>query len=96
MKKSFLEIKELSSSNEKIDFWKSKGKTFSQTKRKTDTFTFSVSFKNSVGRPEKLIMKSLAFRYNKYRNEFYGYGNEENIRSQLKDFDHNLEILEQK
>lgn len=91
---AFLEIKELSSTKEKMEFWKAKGEKFSPTKKITDEPTFSISFKNPVGGSEKRAMKLLSFRYNKFRKEFYGYGKEKDIRSQLNDFEYSLEVIE--
>jgi hypothetical protein len=90
---AFLEIKKISDSQDKITFWKNSGDAFLAKEVTNGEAPLSISFNGEIGKNEKDIMKSIGFRFNKFRNEFYGYGNVESIKNKLNGFNHRVETL---
>lgn len=90
---AFLEIAKQSSSIEKINLWKELGESRINKEKADGEIAVSISFNGKIGQNEKSTMRSLGFRYNKFRNEFYGYGVEEQINQKLNGFDYKIEIL---
>lgn len=91
---AFLEIKEQASSKEQIKTWKEKASSLQKKELESGDTAFSISFDESFGTEEKKIMQSLKFRYNKFRNEFYGYGKESDIKFALEKYVCKIEPLE--
>lgn len=81
---AFLEIKKLSKSPEKLDEWKSSFKNLNGSINKKTDSPISVKFHDSIGVSEKTKMKELGMRYNKFRNEFYGYGEVKYFKTELE------------
>lgn len=91
---AFLEIQKISSSDEKIKHWKESGDSFFAKEIANGETPLSISFNGEIGNGEKQIMKSMGFRFNKFRNEFYGYGKEGVLKEKLNGYSYKIEVLD--
>ena len=91
---AFIEIFERSQKPDHVNAWKNLAVTFNQKSDFNLTVALSVSFKSDFGQEVKDKLKSLGFRWNKFRKEFYGYGNKNEIESIFNDTQCIVEVLE--
>ncbi len=91
---AFIEIKKLSEYPKKLDEWKTSFKNLNKSIDETVDSPISVKFHDSIGISEKTKMKELGMRYNKFRNEFYGYGEVERFKIELKKFQCTIEKIQ--
>lgn len=91
---AFMEISENLKSSERITTWENKAKAYGYSGKSSNASPLSVSFEKSPSKQEKAIMKELAFKWNSFRKEFYGYAKEEALRKRLPDSKFTLEVLE--
>ncbi|MDN3505436.1 MAG: conjugal transfer protein TraD [Rhabdochlamydiaceae bacterium] len=83
---ALLEIKTLARDEEKIKQWEEKGTSYLNSKNKTDGEQLIVSFPSSQAPVElKNALKSLKFRWNSYRQEWYGISKLSDVENILKE-----------
>lgn len=91
---AFIEISSSLSSKEKQEDWKTKALSYNPGQKKQQGDPLSISFDSEPGPEIKKKMKKLGFRWNSFRNEFYGYGKKDEIQDHLKDVNYSIEVLD--
>jgi len=84
---AFLEIHDFKNENTNLEKWKNKSK-YQEKKLALETVQpLTIKFTDSLSQSHNAIMKELNFKWNRFRKEFYGHGNKEEIKNKLKNFD---------
>lgn len=81
---ALLQIKEDSSDPLQIETWKAKGLKALQIEKSNSAQPLIVSFKTEPSDSIKKLLKDQKFKWNSFRNEWYGHGNEETLKTQLE------------
>ncbi len=87
---AFLEIAERSSDQKSIKTWLEKSKQIAMNKQSNRLL---ISFKNPPSFEIKDKLKQLNFRWNSFRGEYYGYGEENMIAEILNGLDFTIEVV---
>jgi hypothetical protein len=86
---AFLEIAEKSMDKKNLTAWESKANEMESCES-----MIIISFiKEPITNEAKKILKELGFRFNSFRNEYYGKGTIENIKFLFKSFDCKVELV---
>jgi hypothetical protein len=88
---ALMEIKELSTNEESVRRWKEKSNLLKEEGEEKRPLIIRVTSSENEKSLEKKI-RSLGFKFNKFRKEWYGYGNPEMIGKNIGEG--NLEITE--
>lgn len=80
---ALLEIKNLSDKDEKINDWRVKGKEFLKTDEELNPQPLIISFASELPGEIKIALKQKKFKWNQFRNEWYGYGKKEDLEGFL-------------
>lgn len=90
---AFLEISQRAKNSEFIETWKHKAQEFLNSSSLEKMQSLCISFGTPVNSDLKSKMKKMGFSWNKYRAEFYGKGNKEELSNELKSLKCKIEII---
>ena len=91
---AFLEISEQLGQQEKKKHWKQIALNFLENSSSEAVDALIISFN---AKPEKQVLdllQGLKFRFNKFRNEYYGHANKKSLEKELDGSDCNIEVFE--
>lgn len=91
---ALLEIKEKSKNAKSIHEWSEKGKAVLAEDQAKGDQQLILSFESEFSPLTKSTLKSLKFKWNQFRKEWYGFGKKEEIYSIFKDQDIGVKIIE--
>lgn len=91
---ALLEIKEKSKNEKSISEWSEKGKALLASHRSEGKQPLIVSFDSELLPITKSTLKSLKFKWNPFRKEWYGLGKKEDIESIFKDQRVGMKVIE--
>ena len=89
---AFLEIAQ-SINNDKLKLWQSNAEKFSKAQSNQEEQVFSISFLEEPNPEIKKKLKESKFSWNRFRKEFYGKGNRNDIINLLKDSKFKIEEI---
>lgn len=89
---AFLEISSQLSEKLKIDHWKRLADEFSK-EQETEKSGLIISFQNPPSDEIRTTLKEMKFRWNKFRGEYYGYGEKKLLDELLKTCQANIEVV---
>lgn len=89
---AFLEIKNLSGKDGKINDWREKGKGFLKTDEELNPQPLIISFASELPGEIKTALKKKKFKWNQFRREWYGYGKKEELEKSLSGLNANVEV----
>lgn len=90
---AFIEISKRLQDSETLSQWKLLTKEFQAESQKNESTPLSISFKKQPAPEVKAKLKELKFSWNRFRNEFQGYGNKPAIEEMLKDTEFSIAVL---
>lgn len=82
---ALLEIKEKSRNENTIKEWATKGKASLERDRVENAQQLILSFESELSPAAKSILKRLKFKWNPFRNEWYGVGKREEVEAIFQD-----------
>ncbi len=89
---AFLELSS-KASDEKKKEWEESGKSHA-SKQSSDSTPLSITFENVPSSVTKKMLKELGFRWNKFRKEFCGFGDQLEIEKSLSGEKYRIEVLD--
>ncbi len=89
---AFLEIAQ-SINDDKVKLWQTNAEKFSKAQSNLAEQVFSISFLEEPTQEIKKKLKENKFSWNRFRKEFYGKGNRNNIVNLLKDSKFKIEEI---
>ncbi len=90
---AFLEIADRISDENNINEWKKYAEAHKQNTEPVEEISLSISFKYEVSQEIKSKLKEMKFQWNKFRKEYYGYANKQQIESMLYGLNYELEVF---
>lgn len=90
---AFLDISERLEQNSCLDSWKRKAENFLNESPKNQCEPLCITFKEEPSLETKKRLRKLNFKWNKFRKEFYGYGERENLVLELEGLDCHIEVV---
>ena len=90
---AFLEIKEKSINENTINAWREKSVEKQQSNKSKEGTPITVSFSNTPSKETRKLMKNQEFKWNSFRQEYYGYGNIESMKKTLTDVECKIEVV---
>lgn len=84
---AFLEISKLALETENIERWKKYAQKEREENKKENPSVILVSFKGNTPKDAEKILKAHAFKWNRFRKEWNGFGDVKAIQEELKDFE---------
>ena len=90
---AFLEISEKINERKTIEDWKRRAEKFLTVAEKTDDSPISISFKNDPSTEIKNKLKDANFKWNRFRKEYYGFGNKSELETLFKETESTIEVL---
>ncbi len=91
---AFLEIAEQSSAKIKVADWHRKGSNFQLPSAEHTSIALCLSFKSPLDQKSKEYLKELGFKWNKFRKEFYGYGDKGQLVERFKEYECKIESVD--
>ena len=85
---AFIEIKERSKDHNAVKNWKKNG----EEHLKKNCLPLIISFANELDENMKKALKTLNFRWNSFRREWYGYGIKDELEKLIKESHGNIEV----
>lgn len=80
---AFLDISEKSNRKDQLEEWRERAGRYSARQVENEAMALIVQLKDSATQEVKTVFKSLGFKWNDFRKEWYGYGVETSVRSAL-------------
>jgi len=91
---AFLEIAEQLDQQEKKMNWKQVALVFLQESYQDMTNPLIISFNSQPEEQVIELLQGLKFRFNKFRNEYYGHADRKSLEQELAGSDFNIEVFE--
>ena len=90
---AFIEISKRFHDSNALSKWKSLSQEHQAESQKSESVPLTISFKSPPNSEIKAKLKNLNFRWNRFRNEFQGYGNKSAIEEMLKDSEYSIHVV---
>ena len=90
---SFLEIKERSQDSFNISKWKDKGLEALKKDEVTDSTALVIIFNPEPSEEAVLYLRERGFKWNRFRKEWYGYGNKQEFGQAIQNDNPKIEII---
>ncbi len=90
---ALLEIKEKSKNKDSIEAWTKKGKEFSARPFAVKQSPLAISFAHSPPEAILKILREKSFKWNRFRKEWYGFGDKKSLEDTLKNANATIEVL---
>lgn len=91
---AFLEISDKIKENNSIDTWKVRAEKFLQVIAKADDSPISISFESDPSAETKSKLKDAGFKWNRFRKEYYGFGNRSEVQKLFQEAGCTIEVLD--
>lgn len=88
---AFLDIASQSSEKSKIEYWKNLAENFKK-EQKNERSALIIVFQKPPSEDIKEALKNMKFRWNKFRGEYYGYGDKKILSDLLKNAQAKIDI----
>ncbi len=92
---AFLEISERINDPHAVQTWKKIGEAHLKNSQDKSDHLLAISFNNEPAKEIREVLKKMKFRWNPFRKEFCGYGNEKKLGQMLKEFDASMERIDE-
>jgi Conjugal transfer protein TraD len=90
---AFIEISQRCQNDECLEVWKKNARIFEKNSESNREDLLSISFKSEIPDYVKSKLKNQKFRWNKFRKEFYGYANKQELESMLNGLEYVIEDI---
>jgi hypothetical protein len=90
---AFLDIREKVRDSATATTWKKNAEFHIQEQKNKPTQLLAISLKQEPSKELKDLLKKMKFRWNAFRKEFCGYGNQKELESLLKGFDFQIDSI---
>ena len=90
---AFLEISEKIQDPKMIVEWKKMAALHQQSHEEKSEHLLAIAFTKEPEKEVREMLKKMKFRWNSFRKEFCGYGNQRELENLLKESDFSIEIL---
>lgn len=91
----FLDIADNSQQTDFLQKWKSRAQAFLKARSEENATPIAIKFKSDVNKEMAQKLKELNFRWNRFRKEYYGYGNKSQLTQILGEANcHIQEVLD--
>ena len=81
---AFLEISESISEPDKLENWRKKGVELQENFLESSRSPLTIKFKQEPVKETVKKLKEINFKWNRFRKEFYGYGNKKEVQETFK------------
>lgn len=88
---AFIEIAEKSENQKDVERWKKRSTSFTS---KTCPDAIILTFETPPSKEEKETIKSLGLKWNKFRNEYYGYGELDALKKEFPDENCTIRVVD--
>ena len=90
---AFIEISKRFHDSDALSKWKSLSKEHQAESQKIESTPLTISFKSPPNSEIKAKLKNLNFRWNRFRNEFQGYGKKLALEEMLKGTEYSIHVV---
>jgi hypothetical protein len=90
---AFLEISEKIQDPQSIEKWKKMASHHLKSQEEKPEQLLAISFQQDPQMAVRDVLKKMNFRWNPFRKEFCGYGNQRELENLLKESDFSIEII---
>ena len=84
---AFLEISERSKNQKDVERWKEQAQSYSNESSERQMDSVVVSFAGDPSNEAKKLIKDFGLKWNRFRNEWYGYASLDEVKSSLEMFE---------
>ena len=81
---AFIEISKVKEDPSKLASWRKQGELLEEKNSQSDSSALTIKFSSTPSEANLKKIKELKFKWNRFRKEFYGYGNKETLNNLLK------------
>jgi len=92
---AFLEIAGKMQNEKTLSEWKEMGELYLQNQDEKAAVPLIISFESDPGTPIKEELRKLRFRWNSFRKEYCGYGNQKELEALLQSSHATIEIIDE-